>query len=125
MSRRLQTNHFPLLTTAQHTNSLALLMFFISTAAYATANGIIQLPDTYRTPLSDMVHDSNHDWRAVSGEENPWREKDDKLIIKPRIKVELFPSYTPDSSGNPVSNSLFQNEDEIEKPASNIFEYTF
>jgi len=107
------------------TNGFALLMFFFSAAVYAAANGIINLPETYRTPLSDIVHDGHEDWRAKPETDNPWREDSDELIIKPRIKVELFPSYTPDSSGNPVSSSLFQNEDEIEKPASNIFEYTW
>jgi hypothetical protein len=125
MISNLQKNNPPLLTAPHCANSVVLLMFFVSAAVYAAANGIIQLPDTYRTPLSDMVHDSNKDWRTTPGEDNPWREDGEKLIIKPRIKVELFPSYKPDSSGNPVSNSLFQNEDEIEKPVSNIFEYTW
>jgi len=125
MTSRLQKNGSHLLPTPQRTNGFALLLFFVSTAAYAAANGIIQLPETYRTPLSDMVHKNNRDWRAEPEQENPWRENGEELIIKPRIKVELFPSYEPDSSGNPVSNSLFQNEDEIEKPASNIFEYTW
>jgi len=125
MTSRLLKNSFHRLNAPHCANSFALLMFFTSAAVYAAANGIIQLPDTYRTPLSDMVHKDNQDWRAEPEQENPWRENDEELIIKPRIKVELFPSYKPDSSGNPVSNSLFQNEDEIEKPASNIFEYTW
>ncbi len=125
MSNRLQKNISQLLPAPQRTNGFALLLFFVSTAAYAAANGIIQLPETYRTPLSDMIPHGNKDWRAKPGNDNPWREDNEELIIKPRIKVELFPSYKPDSSGNPVSNSLFQNEDEIEKPVSNIFEYTW
>ena len=125
MSSLAQKNICHLLPAQQRTNGFALLLFFVSAAAYAAANGIIQLPDTYRTPLSDMVHKDNQDWRAVPEQKNPWRENAEDLIIKPRIKVKLFPSYKPDSSGNPVSNSLFQNADEIEKPASNIFEYTW
>jgi len=120
-----QKNRYQRLTAPQCANSFALLMFFASAAAYAAANGIIQLPDSYRTPLSDMMRDNHTDWRSVPKDKNPWREDSEELVIKPRIKVELFPSYKPDSSGNPVSNSLFQNEDEIEKPASNIFEYTW
>ena len=113
------------LTVPHCANSFALPLFFVSAVAFAAANGIIQLPNTYRTPLSDMVYDSNKDWRAEPEQTNPWRENGEELIIKPRIKVELFPSYKPDSTGNPVSNSLFQNENEIEKPVSNIFEYTW
>jgi len=124
MLRRTHTNGF-LPITAQRANTLALLLFFSSAAAYAAANGIIQLPDSYRTPLSDLVQEQSKDWRAEPEQDNPWRENDEDLVIKPRIKIELFPSYKPDSSGNPVSNSLFQNENEIEKPVSNIFEYTF
>ena len=111
--------------TPQRANTLALLLFFTSAAAYAAANGILQLPDTYRTPLSDLVQKQSKDWRAEPEQDNPWREDSEELIVKPRIKIELFPSYKPDSTGNPVSNSLFQNENEIEKPVSNIFEYTF
>ncbi len=125
MSRYIQKKSLHPLAAPTCTNCFALLIFFFSAAVYATANGIINLPETYRTPLSDIVHDDHKDWRATSETDNPWRENSEELIIKPRIKVELFPSYTPDSSGNPVSNSLFQNEDEIEKPASNIFEYTW
>ncbi len=125
MSNRLQKKASHLLPTTQRSNGFALLLFFVSTTVYAAANGIIQLPETYRTPLSDMIHEGNKDWRAEPEQDNPWRENSEELIIKPRIKVELFPSYKPDSTGNPVSNSLFQNEDEIEKPVTNIFQYTW
>jgi len=101
-----------------------LLLFFASAVVFAQA-GITHLPESYRTPLSDIVHDNHKDWRAVPEDENPWRESEQDLLIKPRIKVQLFPQYTPDSSGNPVSRSLLQNEDEVEKPSSNIFEYTW
>ncbi len=125
MPSRLQKKASHLLPATQRSNGFALLLFFVSTTVYAAANGIIQLPETYRTPLSDMIHEGNKDWRAEPEQDNPWRENSEELIIKPRIKVELFPSYKPDSTGNPVSNSLFQNEDEIEKPVTNIFQYTW
>jgi len=124
MLNRTHTNSFQPITP-QRANALALLLFFTSAAVYASANGIIQLPDTYRTPLSYLVQEKNKDWRAKPEQDNPWRENNEELVIKSRIKIELFPSYKPDSTGNPVSNSLFQNENEIEKPVSNIFEYTF
>ncbi len=125
MPSHLQKKASHLLPATQRSNGFALLLFFVSTTVYAAANGIIQLPETYRTPLSDMIHEGNKDWRAEPEQDNPWRENGEELIIKPRIKVELFPSYKPDSTGNPVSNSLFQNEDEIEKPVTNIFQYTW
>jgi len=101
-----------------------LLLFFASAVVFAQG-GITNLPESYRTPLSDMTYDDQTEWRAEPKDENPWREGDKELLIKPRIKIEIFPQYTPDSSGNPVSRSLIQNEDEVEKPASNFFEYTF
>ncbi len=101
-----------------------LLLFFTSAVVFAQA-GISHLPETYRTPLSDMAHKDHKDWRAAPKDKNPWRESKEDLLIKPRIKVQLFPQYTPDSSGNPVSKSLLQNEDEIEKPASSFFQYTW
>ena len=125
MAMTLQKHDAPLLTVTARANSTSLLMFFISGVAFAAANGFVELPESYRTPLSDMIHDDNSEWRAEKKEKNPWREGEEELILKPRIKVELFPEYNPDSSGNPVSNSLFQNEYEVEKPASSFFQYTF
>jgi|GEM_PF-2485972 len=107
-----------------------LLLFFASAVVFAQA-GITHLPESYRTPLSDMVYEDLSEWRAEPEDENPWREKDEEPLIKPRIKVELFPQYNydslyyRDSIEDPLSNSLFQNETEIERPVSNILEYSF
>jgi hypothetical protein len=106
------------------------LLFFVSAAVFAQA-GIVQLPDTYRTPLSDMVYEDLKEWRTEPEEENPWRENGEEQLIKPRIKVEFFPQYNydslhyRDSIEDPVSNSLFNNETEIQRPVSNVFQYTF
>lgn len=106
------------------------LLFFVSAAVFAQA-GIVQLPDTYRTPLSDMVYQDLKEWRAEPEDENPWRENGEEQLIKPRIKVEFFPQYNydslhyRDSIEDPVSNSLFENETEIQRPVSNVFQYNF
>lgn len=102
-----------------------LVLLFVSTAVIAATNGVVKLPDSYRTPLSDMVFDDNKEWRAQSKEDNPWREKKDESIIKPRLKTELFPAYDYDTVDDPNSRSLFQNEYELERPRTNIFKYTF
>ena len=101
------------------------LLFFISAVVIAQTNGITKLPESYRTPLSDMVYDDQSEWRSEPEEENPWREGEEEPLIKPRLKLELFPKYNYDSLQNPVSDSLFQNENEIERPVSNILEYSF
>jgi len=86
---------------------------------------MVELPDSYRTPLSDMVYEDTKEWRSEPEEENPWRENQEEALIKPRLKVDLFPRYNYESLQNPVSNSLFQNENELERPVSNILEYSF
>ncbi len=101
------------------------ILFFISAIVIAQTNGITKLPESYRTPLSDMVYEDLNEWRSEPEEENPWREKSEEPLIKPRLKVELFPKYNYDSLQNPVSDSLFQNQNEIERPVSNILEYKF
>ncbi len=125
MAELFQKNCFYMITGPGRTSGFAALLFFISAAVFAGANGIIQLPDSYRTPLSDMVYDDNKEWRSEPEDENPWREDEEELILQPRLKAEFFPQYNYDSIQNPNPGSLFQNENEIDKPVSNIFKYTF
>lgn len=101
------------------------ILFFISAVVIAQTSGITKLPESYRTPLSDMVYEDLTEWRSEPEEDNPWREKSEDPLIKPRLRVELFPKYNYESLQNPVSDSLFQNEYEIERPVSNILEYKF
>lgn len=102
-----------------------LLLFFVSAVVIAQTSGITKLPESYRTPLSDMVYEDMKDWRSEPEEENPWREVEEEPLIRPRLRVDLFPRYNYDSLQNPVSDSLFQNQNEIERPVSNILEYSF
>ena len=101
-----------------------IFLFFISVAVFAASNGITSLPESYRTPLSDMTYENNNEWRAEPEEDNPWRE-DKEITIKPRIKTEFFPKYDYDTVDDPTTRSLFQNEYELERPRTNIFKYTF
>lgn len=102
----------------------ALLLFFVSMAVLA-ANDELVLPDTYRSPLSETVFEQQNTWRAAPEEENPWRENQEEPIIKPRLKAEFFPEYDYKTVDDPNMRSLFQNEDELERPRTNIFKYTF
>ncbi len=128
MTARFQNNSLDPVTvhhkTINYFNGF-LLLFFASAAVFAGANGILNLPESYRTPLSDMVYDDNNEWRAAPDENNPWREDEEELILKPRINAELFPRYNYDSVENPNPGSMFQNANELDKPVSNIFKYTF
>ena len=102
-----------------------LLLFFVSTAVFAQTNGITRLPESYRTPLSDMTYDNNKEWRAKPEEDNPWREDQKQLEIKPRLKTQFFPEYDYNTMDDPTTRSLLQNEYELERPRTNIFKYTF
>jgi len=102
-----------------------LLLFFVSAVVLAKTNGMINLPETYRTPLSDMVYDDNKEWRAAPEEDNPWREDEEELIIKPRLKAEFFPEWDYDTVDDPTTRSLLQNEYELDRPRTNVFKYTF
>jgi len=102
-----------------------LLLFFFSTVVIAQSNGITNLPESYRTPLSDMVYDDNKQWRVAPEDDNPWREGEEELAIKPRLKTEFFPQVDYEKREDPTSRSLFQNENELERPRTNIFKYTF
>jgi len=125
MTDTFQKKYFYLLSGPGRANSFGLLLLFISTAVFAAANGITHLPESYRTPLSDMVYDDHKEWRVEPDDKNPWREGEEELILQPRLKAEFFPQYNYDSVQNPNPGSLFQNENEIDKPVSNIFKYTF
>ena len=102
----------------------ALLLLLASAAVIAQTNGILELPESYRTPLPDMVYDEQDSWRAAPTEDNPWREGEESAI-KPRLRTELFPAYDYDTVEDTTQRSLFQNENELERPRTNIFRYTF
>lgn len=100
------------------------LTIIASFSVWAATNGIT-LPDSYRTPLSDMVYDEHQAWREPAEEDNPWREQEEDVIINPRLKTEFFPEWDYNTVEDPASRSLFQNEFELERPRTNIFKYTF
>jgi hypothetical protein len=120
-----QQNNFIILNKTPNRFNSFLLLLFASTIVIAQTNGILRLPESYRTPLSDMVYDHSKEWRIEPEDENPWREGKEVALIKPRIKVEFFPKYNYDSVQDPYPGSLFQNANELDKPVSNIFRYTF
>ena len=105
-------------------SNTALLLLLSSAAVIAQTNGMLELPESYRTPLSDMVYDEQDSWRAAPAEDNPWREGEEPMI-QPRLRTELFPAYDYDTVEDTTQRSLFQTEYELERPRTNIFRYTF
>jgi hypothetical protein len=119
--------HSHLLNHGRSCNQLAgiSLLLFVSAVVFAQSNGYTELPESYRTPLSDMIYEGHTDWRAAPEEDNPWRESEEEQTIKPRIKTEFFPEPDYSTKEDPSSSNLFQNEYEVEKPRTNIFRYSF
>lgn len=72
-----------------------------------------------------MAYDNNKLWRAEEQPENPWRDDQQEITIKPRIKAKFFPAYDYETADDPTTRSLLQNEFELERPRTNIFRYTF
>jgi hypothetical protein len=101
------------------------LLLFASAVGFAQSNGYTELPESYRTPLSDMIYEGHTDWRAAPEDDNPWRETEEEQTIKPRIKTEFFPEPDYSTQQDPSNRNLFQNEYELEKPRTNIFRYSF
>lgn len=101
------------------------LILLVSAVVVAQTDIYTEIPESYRTPLSDMIYEGHTDWRAAPEEDNPWREAEDEITIKPRIKPEFFPKYDYKTRDDPTTRSLFQNEDELERPRTNLFKYTF
>jgi hypothetical protein len=101
------------------------LLLLASAVVFAQSNGYTELPESYRTPLSDMIYEGHTDWRAAPKEDNPWREKEEEQAIKPRIKTEFFPRPDYSTTEDQTNQNLFQNEYELEKPRTNIFKYSF
>lgn len=105
------------------------ILFFLASAMVAAhadnmVYSITDLPESYRTPLSESLYNDNQ-WRTKPEEDNPWRENKEEFEIKPRIKTELFPKYDYETIDNPNMRSLIQNEYELERPRTNIYRYTF
>lgn len=110
-----------------HSRLLMLMLFSMAVFAQSelTANGISELPPVYRTPLSDIVSEENTQWRAVEGDENPWRQNKQEALLKTTKKARLFPDYDYNAVDDPATRSLFQNEFELERPRANLFKYSF
>ncbi len=98
-------------------------IFFISVIAYAHNTGLI-LPNTYRTPLSDIAEENNH-WRAPVKASNPWRKNKQKPEMTFRKKAEFFPKYNYKKTDNLIPNSKPENDNQVVAPSTNVFKYSF
>lgn len=96
----------------------------VSAIAIADNAALLNLPKSYRTPLSDVIYDEQTSWRSEPSDDNGWRRQDDDLIGRSRLKTEVLPLYDY-SSDDPTLGNMFMNENELARPKTNVFRYNF
>jgi hypothetical protein len=96
----------------------------LSAVAIADNGGLI-LPNSYRTPLSDLVYEQQSSWRATPKDDFAWRKNKAELESDGRLKMQLLPPYDYSERDDPATRNRFMNEDELARPKTNIFRYNF
>jgi hypothetical protein len=97
----------------------------LSAAASAGSDGMIELPEFYRTPLSEVIYEEQTTWRATPDADNGWRKSDEDMIQQGRLRKEMFPEFDYQERGDPTLGSTFMNERELARPKTNVFRMKF
>lgn len=97
----------------------------LSAAAIAGSDGSLELPQYYRTPLSDVIYEEQTTWRAQPREDNVWRRGDDDLIHQGQRRREVLPRWDYEERGDPTLGNVFMNENELARPKTNVFRLNF
>ena len=100
-------------------------LLLLSAAAIAGSDGLLELPEHYRSPLSDVVYEEHPTWRATPEDDNGWRRGDDDLIQQGRLRKEVLPAWDYDERTDPTLGNIFMNENELARPKTNIFRMNF
>ena len=112
-----------------HVNSQTHVWLFslllLSAAAIAGSDGLLELPEYYRVPLSDVVYEDHTTWRASPEDDNGWRRGDDDLIHQGQRRKEVLPRWDYNEQRDPTLDNIFMNEGELAKPKTNVFRYNF
>ena len=103
----------------------ALLLMLVSAAAIAGSDGLLELPEYYRTPLSDVIYEEHPTWRAAPEDDNGWRRGDGELIQQGRLRKEVLPEWDYEQRGDPTLGNIFMNENELARPKTNLFRLNF
>ena len=101
------------------------LAVLLSTAVIAGSDGLLALPEYYRSPLSDVVYEEHPTWRATPEDDNRWRSGDDDLIQQGRLRKEVLPHWDYEQRGDPTLGNIFMNERELARPKTNVFRLNF
>lgn len=100
-------------------------MMLLSVTAFAGSDGLIELPEFYRTPLSDVIYEEQTTWRTMPEDDNGWRRSDDDLIQQGRLRTEILPAFDYEKRRDPTLRSTFMNERELARPKTNVFRLNF
>ena len=100
------------------------LLLLLSAAAIAGSDGLLELPEHYRSPLSDVVYEEHPTWRAAPEDDNGWRRGDD-MIQQGRLRREVLPHWDYEQRSDPTLDNTFMNENELARPKTNLFRLNF
>ncbi len=116
-------------TTAVRNSSQPHLSLFslmlLSAAAIAGSDGLLELPQYYRSPLSDVVYEEHPTWSATPEDDNGWRKQDGDLIQQGRLRKEVLPAWDYEDRGDPTLGNIFMNERELARPKTNVLRLKF
>lgn len=100
-------------------------LLLLSAAAIAGSSGMLELPEHYRMPLSDVVYEEHTTWRATPEDDNGWRRGDDDLIHQGQRRREVLPRWDYDAQRDRTLDNIFMNEGELARPKTNVFRLKF
>ncbi len=100
-------------------------LLLLSAAAIAGSDGLLELPEHYRMPLSDIIYEEHTTWRATPEDDNGWRRGDGDLIQQGQRRKEVLPRWDYDEQRDPTLGNIFMNERELARPKTNVFKYNF
>ena len=100
-------------------------LMLLSAAAIAGSDGLLELPEHYRMPLSDVIYEEHTTWRATPEDDNGWRRGDGDLIHQGQRRKEVLPRWDYDEQRDRTLDNIFMNEGELARPKTNVFKYNF
>ena len=101
------------------------LLLLLSAAAIAGSSGLLELPEHYRMPLSEVVYEEHTTWRATPEDDNGWRRGDGDLIHQGQRRKEVLPRWDYDEQRDRTLDNIFMNEGELARPKTNVFRLNF
>ena len=100
-------------------------LLLLSAAAIAGSDGLLELPEHYRMPLSEVVYEEHTTWRATPEDDNGWRRGDGDLIHQGQRRKEVLPRWDYDEQRDRIFDNIFMNEGELVRSKTNVFRYNF